>query len=1023
MSVEPAIESGMEDLKVSTKTDINILLIGETGVGKSTLINALANYITYKDFNIAKKEELLVLIPSEFIATDKNGEFHVVKVGEKANNESLSSKQFIKTYVFPIWNGKCKLRLIDTPGMGSINGIDQDNVNTESILRYIGQLNVLHAIFFVLKPNQANSAKIFRQSMICILSQLDKSAGKNIIFVFTNTRGTEYGPGDMINLLKNEIDEFNSSQPQPVIPMNRNIFCFDNEPFRFLAGIKNNIQFDEVIEERNRENWKNSSEQCWKLISYIVGDSKNQPHHIKSSSAINEARRMINQLTHPLVDIYQLISDNINSLGRHEACIRLDNQSLEQLASKMYIPIISMNITELKHPVTICTSRSCAELYLVYGNNKWVYKPCQPSSLTTVPKEMIGIPVSALDPATESSNCPKCGCDFGIHMHVYYLIKAKEEEETDKRNSSSSEEVVENMKQILKIINEKKDELEKELQFIITTCSKFSFFLQNNSISSFNDSLKEYIEYLINREKALGKICDQQTINCLEKFLKEYEDIKSTLENVHRLNKKIDISELSITPKDISEFIQKLYKLKHSGKTLKQLYNCQKKARNHEYTNSEYVKKIEYKSDEKQGSRTKQVNKKFDGKHEKNKKEEVNDKKVTKNTTDKNDNKKERGPKSQEGKGNCKEKGNEEEKNNTKEIKNMKKEKDTKVVSKSNKKEYSTDKGDLVGKEQGNKANKKKEKNQDMKGREKNIDAKSAGKVRPNDKKEKDRNVSEKRNEQVRVNRSRPPNEGATSRNTFQTLDREAPPSYQEIYQRDSQLPNTGLDGAQSLQGYHPQSLGHPNYGVEAHRRAHEPLPAQSAPRGLPQIGNPYGPAYPAGPYSPPPHVHPYGPTPVGDPYRYGMDYRPSIVPPPEDHPTYNINIKLGKKADVPQPRPLFDPYLSTPYHPSQGSHGVHGAPPAPYHYNNPPFDPHSSSGQQHFPKREPPSTSSRGNARGRGGNRGRGSNRGKVESRGKGKGRGGSNRKSNEKKSSKNSEGKGSDSDSSDSDEYVMVD
>ncbi|CAF1480103.1 unnamed protein product, partial [Rotaria sp. Silwood1] len=45
-------------------TDINVLLMGQTGVGKSTFINALANYLCNDTLEEVTNDQMQILIPS-----------------------------------------------------------------------------------------------------------------------------------------------------------------------------------------------------------------------------------------------------------------------------------------------------------------------------------------------------------------------------------------------------------------------------------------------------------------------------------------------------------------------------------------------------------------------------------------------------------------------------------------------------------------------------------------------------------------------------------------------------------------------------------------------------------------------------------------------------------------------------------------------------------------------------------------------------------------------------------------------
>ncbi|CAF1342260.1 unnamed protein product [Rotaria sordida] len=63
-------------------TDINILLLGQTGIGKTTFINGLANYLCNDTLEDAARDQMQLIIQSSF---SFNFEEKIIYIGE--NNE------------------------------------------------------------------------------------------------------------------------------------------------------------------------------------------------------------------------------------------------------------------------------------------------------------------------------------------------------------------------------------------------------------------------------------------------------------------------------------------------------------------------------------------------------------------------------------------------------------------------------------------------------------------------------------------------------------------------------------------------------------------------------------------------------------------------------------------------------------------------------------------------------------------------------------------------------------------------
>ncbi|KAK5640081.1 hypothetical protein RI129_010892 [Pyrocoelia pectoralis] len=591
----------LQTLKVSSEIrDVNILLLGETGVGKSTFINAFFNYLQYPTLKKARKGHFVTLIPAKFTITDENYEERVIRVGEDTNELveiGVSATQSCRSYVYPIEGSKVRIRLIDTPGIGDTRGINQDNMNFENILSFIGEMKQLNAICILLKPNNSRLTVMFEFCIKQLLSRLEKSASRNLIFIFTNTRSTFYRPGETMPSLKKLLGTIDGVH----IPLNKeNVFCTDNEAFRFLAAVNNGVRFSSIDIDNFAQSWIKSVQECWRMITYITGDSNKValvPHDVKNTISVNEARRLIVQLSQPLADIAQLIMDNIHTMERHKANLNQSNHSLTELKAKLFIPMINLRVIEMKQPTTVCTSPKCSTLYKVGDKQKWHYhQKCHcPCYLTNVPKEIIGAPELASCAAMNSVGvCQRCSCRFQVHMHIYYETETYEDRIEDKSIKTvimDKELGLIHAKNLIKKISARVNEYKEESETIIKITAKFACFLKANAITPYNDAYQAYLEYLIDRERSMGDAADYQMIRQFQKMLAEYTEEKNVLCNA--LNQKADNMK-HITADDIINSVEILYNLKHNGMKIKQLFSMQKLARKDE--NLSEIRELIYKN-------------------------------------------------------------------------------------------------------------------------------------------------------------------------------------------------------------------------------------------------------------------------------------------------------------------------------------------------------------------------------------------------------------------------------------------
>ncbi|CAG8666534.1 9237_t:CDS:2, partial [Gigaspora rosea] len=530
--------------------ELNILLLGESGAGKSTFINALANYFKFNSLDDAISGKINVLISSKFTITNEDYETKTITIDNEKDDDddgkddgeddsegdseddseddddddyvidSLGESSTKECGVYKFKSAENKvIRFIDTPGIGDTRGIEYDKQNFENILKTISHYEYLNGICILLKPNNSRLNIIFKYCIQELLAHLHKNAKDNIVFCFTNTRETFFRPGDTLPVLKKQLDDIKKKSDIEIKICKDTIYCFDNDSFRFLAAIKKRMIFTDDEKKSFIFSWEKSTNESIRLLQHII---KCKPHQIKETVSLNNARQIIKILYKPLA---------------------------EEPKRKLYIPHIELESFQLPRPRVKCTNNNC-DKKVASCHVKW-------KKLNTYIQKRKG--------AMKFGKCKSCSCPVKSHKVIFY------ESKSIKKNKILEDQV--NKQNYIEILQKKIDELQEQQNTIDDIIIKFTQFLSQSTITTFNDSYAENLDYIINFEKSkfiTFKNYNNEILEGLEETKRKYDEkIKTIMDSP------------SLYPpsfEDIFRLEQQLYSLPDIGKYLQVIKTKEKNA-------------------------------------------------------------------------------------------------------------------------------------------------------------------------------------------------------------------------------------------------------------------------------------------------------------------------------------------------------------------------------------------------------------------------------------------------------------
>ncbi|KAK6358075.1 hypothetical protein TWF730_007430 [Orbilia blumenaviensis] len=269
------------------KDEQNILILGEAGAGKSTWINAFANYLSYDTLNdaldnISAGGEPIWPVPGFFKDQAESPEGEIVEaifdIGHpediKHPNGAVYSRTCkTKVYVKDIQD--TRIRFIDTPGIDNTKVFDEKNEYIEEIFQILGGYDKIHGILILVKPDDLWTRESLPLGFKFCLGQLfvnlPRTAMKNIVFGFTHASEISYDLGKRFRPLRRH-----ARQSFRMSLRKRKVFYFESNSFRFLMMDyrDTNLEKDSSTSRRRdvrrvNRSWKHSVDECCRLLDHF----------------------------------------------------------------------------------------------------------------------------------------------------------------------------------------------------------------------------------------------------------------------------------------------------------------------------------------------------------------------------------------------------------------------------------------------------------------------------------------------------------------------------------------------------------------------------------------------------------------------------------------------------------------------------------------------------------------------------------------------------------------------------------
>nr|XP_024656283.1 uncharacterized protein LOC112431786 [Maylandia zebra] len=447
--------------KIPNKTNKTILLVGETGAGKSTLINALINY------TMGVKWE--------------DGVWFQIVEGEK--NENQTESQTSDVVVYEIFGFEDEtlpysLTIIDTPGFGDTRGIEHDAIVSQQLLdlfRLDDGVHEVHAVGLVMKATDNRLSERLIYIFNSVMSLFGKDVEKNIVALITHSNGRRP---------KNALQAIEAA----------NIKCATNEKNQPAHFLFDNCQ-DEARAENELEELEHSYDVTQKGIKQLMCFiAELEPQQLDTTVDVLNTRIKLTACFQNLQDRIEKIDLKISEIKKTEEDVKLYEKGLKN-----------------DENFTVETDEVYKDKETVPGGKRW-FGFLKGAVTCTVCEETCHYPCTiaktpGMCEVIQDGNCIVCTKKCPAEKHVKdtwrYVNKTRKVKKTMEILKRTYEVKQEEKKTLLSSLEEEKEKLDEEKNTLVN--ESYQLVLKLEKIALNVDSLSTNVHLDILIEKMMEK--------------------------------------------------------------------------------------------------------------------------------------------------------------------------------------------------------------------------------------------------------------------------------------------------------------------------------------------------------------------------------------------------------------------------------------------------------------------------------------------------------------------------------------